>query len=108
MGFKVFFKNYCKGEGEQVMEDFNIYELLNEFVETTIEDILDEEFDPWEFCWELFDESVECNEYGCYTTDDTLNAMCSEIWEEIAHDTGLLDEFDEENDEENYFNDPIP
>ena len=70
--------------------------VIGEFLETTIEDILLDEFDIGEFCAELFDESVECTEYGCYTTDDVLNAMCSDIWEEMAYDMGLLDDEDDD------------
>ena len=72
-------------------------DVIGEFWETTIEDIMEDEFDPWEFYLEMFDESVRCNEYGCYTTDDTLNAMCSDIWEDIAYEMGLgiKDEDDE-------------
>lgn len=69
-------------------------DVIGEFLETTIEDIMEEEFDPWEFCAELFDESVECTRDGCYTTDDVLNAMCGDIWEEMACDMGLLDDED--------------
>ena len=67
---------------------------IADFMETTIEDIALDEFDVGEFCAELFDESVECTEHGCYTTDDVLNAMCSDIWEEMAYDMGLLDDED--------------
>lgn len=66
-----------------------------------IEDIDElDEFDLWEFCVKLFDESVECSENGCYTSDDVLNAMCSEIWEEIASEMDCFvdDEYGEWED----------
>ena len=72
-------------------------DVIGEFLETTIEDIIEDEFDPWELCWEMFDE--RCDETGCWTTDDTLNAMCSDIWEDIAYEMGL-DDFDEDEWEE--------
>jgi len=79
--------------------------VIGEFLENTIEDIMfDEEmkdledFDPYEFCLEMMDESVQCDETGCWTTDDVLNAMCSEIWEDIAYEMGLLDEYDCDED----------
>ncbi|WFO75657.1 hypothetical protein J4526_01885 [Desulfurococcaceae archaeon MEX13E-LK6-19] len=61
-------------------------------------DVEDGEFDVYQFCLDNFDDSVRCDCDGCWTTDDVLNAMCSEIWEDIAYELGMLDYCDEDEE----------